>query len=410
MHIKKTNVFKSFSASLKRIFRARNIIIISNHKVDHVPLSGVMQVLLVVGTLGLFSGISYITGSYMAASSSLREKERKIVSTTQEKVRIGEEMALLKQDLTRLSQNGKELSAYSKFAMDTDSIADLHGLGSATPGLQLLGEDSEGLSNRVSYLEGRIQEIQNENDHLVIAIRERTDKKISDFEDIISMTGLDSAKLEHMAATGKNKPGSEMEDEAASSNGPPATTPDTDKKDSHIHGENEGGPFIPYDSTSFNDADRDLITNVDRMVLLHDIVEQLPLSQPIADAQTTGAFGKRVDPINGRWAIHPGVDLAGPVGSKIYATSDGVVVSAGHHAAYGNMVDIDHGFGIVTRYAHMSEILVNEGEKVVKGQQVGVQGSTGRSTGAHLHYEVRINDRPVNPVKFLDAGENVSEN
>jgi murein DD-endopeptidase MepM/ murein hydrolase activator NlpD len=152
------------------------------------------------------------------------------------------------------------------------------------------------------------------------------------------------------------------------------------------------------------------IGNVDRMVLLHDIVEQLPLNRPIVDAKTTGPFGKRVDPFNGRWAIHPGVDLAGPADSKIFATSDGIVISAGHRPAYGNMVDIDHGFGIVTRYAHMSKIVVKVGDRVNKGQQVGVQGSTGRSTGAHLHYEVRINDRPVNPVKFLQAGEYVSEN
>jgi murein DD-endopeptidase MepM/ murein hydrolase activator NlpD len=176
------------------------------------------------------------------------------------------------------------------------------------------------------------------------------------------------------------------------------------------HASNEGGQFIPYDTTAFNNVDRELLANVDRLVLLHDIVEQLPLRQPIAEAQMTGPFGKRIDPLNGRWAIHPGVDLAGPLGAHIFSASAGKVVNAGHKAAYGNMVDIDHGFGIVTRYAHMSRILVKEGDIVHKGQQIGFQGSTGRSTGPHLHYEVRINDRPVNPVKFLHAGEYVSEN
>ncbi len=413
MYSKKTGFAKSFTTSLKRFFRKRNIIIISDHKVDHVPLSGIMQILLLVGTIGLFSGVSYITGSYMTARSSIRDKERKLASSTIEKAHIGEEMDVLKRDLRRLSENGKDLSAYSKLIIDEHTGVDVHSLGSATPAPQVLGQDTDGLANHITYLEGRIRDIQDENDHLVMAIRERTDKKIDSFEDIISSTGLDSEKLERMANTDAAKPGSSDSDlsDSSSSRAVPAfpTTENASKKDSHVHGENEGGPFIPYDIASFNDTDRDLIANVDRMVLLHDIVEQLPLSQPINGAQTTGPFGKRVDPLNGRWAIHPGIDLAGPLGSKIYSTSPGKVIAASHRPAYGNMVDIDHGFGIVTRYAHMSKILVKEGDMVRKGQQIGVEGSTGRSTGPHLHYEVRINDRPVNPVKFLHAGDYVSE-
>ena len=415
MHIQKTGFAKTVIAPLKRFFRARNIIIISEHKVDHVPLSGIMQVLLLVGTIGLFSGVSYITGSYMTARSSIREKERKIASTTFEKVRIGEQMDALKRDLIRLGQNGNEMSSYSKFIIDGhDGITadvDPKSLGAATPSPQVFAQDITGLQSHVNYLEERIRDIQDENDHLVRAIRERTDKKIDDFEEIISMTGLDADKLEHQAVKGEGKSDSEDEtSEDAPSRAVPAFPGNehAQKKDSP-HTQNEGGPFIPLNSTALNEVERGLLVNVDRMLLLHDIVEQLPLSQPISGAQTTGPFGKRVDPLNGRWAIHPGVDLAGPAGSKIFCTSGGKVIAAGHHSAYGNAVDIDHGFGIVTRYAHMSKVLVEEGQIVKKGQQVGIQGSTGRSTGPHLHYEVRIEDRPVNPVKFLQAGEYVSE-
>lgn len=404
MHNKRTGLGKQFSVYFKRFFRARNIIIISEHKVDHVPVSGIMQILLVIATIGLFSGVSYITGSYMAARHSIRDKERKLATTTIEKVRIGEEMDVLKRDLMRLSQNGQEMSTFSKIIISSAGP-------SGAP--NVIGQDTESLANHITYLENRIHDMQDENDHLVTAIRERTDKKIDTFEDIISSTGLDSEKLERMASTDAGKPAA-ADDAAAtgdSARAVPAfpTMETASKKSPHARGENEGGPFIPYDSNSFNEADRDLLANVDRMMLLHGIVEKLPLSEPINGAQTTGPFGKRVDPINGRWAIHPGVDLAGPAGSKIYATSAGRVVAASHRPAYGNMVDIDHGFGIVTRYAHMSRILVKEGDLVKKGQQVGVEGSTGRSTGLHLHYEVRINDRPVNPVKFLNAGEYVSE-
>jgi murein DD-endopeptidase MepM/ murein hydrolase activator NlpD len=120
-------------------------------------------------------------------------------------------------------------------------------------------------------------------------------------------------------------------------------------------------------------------------------------------------FGKRVDPFNRKWSMHPGLDMAGPSGSKILATNEGIVIAASRVAGYGNMVDIEHKFGIVTRYAHLSKISVTEGDKVKKGQVIGVQGSTGRSTGDHLHYEVRIEDSPVNPVKFLKAGRYVLE-
>jgi murein DD-endopeptidase MepM/ murein hydrolase activator NlpD len=415
MYSKKVGLTKSFTSSIKRFFRARNIIIISEHKVDHVPLSGIMQVLLLVGTIGLFSGVSYITGSYVTARHSIREKERKLASTAIEKVRIGEEMDALKHDLLRLSQNGKELSSYSKFIIDEHAGSQARGLGAAAPAPQVLGQNTETLADHISYLERRIKDIEDENEHLITAVRQRTDKKIDEFEDIISMTGLSSEKLERIATSDEGLPYSKVAANTPVQAAAPRTVaafPATDtslKKITPDHGEDEGGPFIPYDSTAFSDTDRDLIAGVDRMVLLHDIVEQLPLSQPVNDAHMTGPFGKRVDPINGRWAIHPGVDLVGPAGSKIYCTSAGKVIAAGHRPAYGNAVDIDHGFGIVTRYAHMSKLLVKEGDIVRKGQQIGVQGSTGRSTGAHLHYEVRINDQPVNPVKFLHAGEYVSE-
>ncbi len=437
MQNKNTHLIKTFAAVLKRFFRTRNIIIISDHKVEHVPLSGLLQVLLLIGVIGFFSGASYITGSYMTARSALKDKDQKIVTTTLEKVRIGEEMDLLKRDLVKLSQNGKELSSYSKFIVDQYTSAAPHDTVAAPAEAQqfssgtLFGQSSETLLNRISYLEKRINEIKDENDHLVSAIHERTDKKIAYLEDIINMTGLDSEHLERQAAASTNKstdmsnavpvpmdssliPASLVTDmsnkNVSDCNAPETSDELTVKKDSHLRLENQGGPFIPADSSSFNDVDRELLANVDRLVLLHDIVEQLPLRQPVLGAQVTGPFGKRIDPLNGRWAIHPGIDLAGPVDAHILSASAGKVVSAGRRIAYGNMVDIDHGFGIITRYAHMSKILVHEGQLVHKGQQIGVQGSTGRSTGPHLHYEVRINDRPVNPAKFLHAGEYVLEN
>jgi murein DD-endopeptidase MepM/ murein hydrolase activator NlpD len=119
-------------------------------------------------------------------------------------------------------------------------------------------------------------------------------------------------------------------------------------------------------------------------------------------------FGYRSDPFNHRSAMHPGLDLAGPIGTPIYATADGTVARAGWNSGgYGNLVEIDHGRGISTRYGHMSAILVREGDRITRGQQIGRMGSTGRSTGSHLHYEVRIDGRAVNPMPFMKSTDYV---
>ena len=109
-----------------------------------------------------------------------------------------------------------------------------------------------------------------------------------------------------------------------------------------------------------------------------------------------------------RWGrMHNGSDFAGPTGTPIYTTADGVVTYAGWQSGYGRLVKIQHEFGIETRYAHMSRIRVVEGQRVSRGDRIGDMGNTGRSTGTHLHYEVRIGGRPVNPMKFIKAGRDV---
>ena len=131
----------------------------------------------------------------------------------------------------------------------------------------------------------------------------------------------------------------------------------------------------------------------------------LPVRAPlIGEAEVTSPFGYRPDPFLGRPALHPGVDLVQDYGAEIHATAAGRVVHAGPMGGYGDMVEIDHGNGLATRYGHMSEILVEEGQEVKEGAVLGRLGSTGRSTGPHLHYEVRVDGEPVDPERFLQAG------
>jgi murein DD-endopeptidase MepM/ murein hydrolase activator NlpD len=121
-------------------------------------------------------------------------------------------------------------------------------------------------------------------------------------------------------------------------------------------------------------------------------------------AAFTSGYGMRSDPFQGRAAMHAGIDLSGPIGTPIYATADGVVTTAGYNSGgYGNLIKIDHGKGIETRYGHLSSMSVREGARVRRGEMIGRMGSTGRSTGSHLHYEVRIDGRAVNPIPFMKS-------
>jgi murein DD-endopeptidase MepM/ murein hydrolase activator NlpD len=129
--------------------------------------------------------------------------------------------------------------------------------------------------------------------------------------------------------------------------------------------------------------------------------KMMPTMMPVAAPYNASAFGQRVDPFTGQWAMHEGIDFLADLGSPIVAAAGGVVVFAGLHPQYGYMIDIDHGNDLVTRYAHCSKLLVREGDVVQRGRKIGEVGSTGRSTGPHLHFEVRFRGAAQNPAKFL---------
>ena len=166
-----------------------------------------------------------------------------------------------------------------------------------------------------------------------------------------------------------------------------------------------GGPFESAGNATF----KALFNSWKKLDQLQDDVIAIPSDKPIrASVVFTSGYGVRSDPFHSGAAMHPGIDLAGSYGTPIYATADGTVLRAGWNSGgYGNLVEVDHGRGITTRYGHMSAILVHAGEHVTRGQQVGRMDSTGRSTGNHLHYEVRIDGRPVNPIPFMKSTDYV---
>ncbi|HLO75135.1 MAG TPA: M23 family metallopeptidase [Magnetospirillum sp.] len=155
----------------------------------------------------------------------------------------------------------------------------------------------------------------------------------------------------------------------------------------------KGGPFVPA-----------MPPAPDRWDRLQRALRVLPLAAPLAEYDVTSGFGRRVDPLNGRRAMHAGVDLRARLRATVRATAPGRVVFAGRRGGFGRMVEIDHGLGVHTRYAHLAAITVRQGQLVPLGKRVGLLGSSGRSTGPHLHYEVLVDGRARNPQPFLKAG------
>ncbi len=158
-----------------------------------------------------------------------------------------------------------------------------------------------------------------------------------------------------------------------------------------------GGPYIPAEKASYDD----LLKKVDDYLAT---IRMMPLGRPVSGA-ISSPFGNRIDPFNGQKAFHEGVDIRADRGEKVYATACGVITQAFKNGNYGNYVEIDHGNGYTTAYAHLQSFLVKPGESVEQGQIIGQVGNTGRSTGAHLHYEIRLNDRPINPAKYLKVAD-----
>jgi len=151
-----------------------------------------------------------------------------------------------------------------------------------------------------------------------------------------------------------------------------------------------------------------ILGGLDTMALYRLAAARLPFAMPVQGRfRFTSGFGYRRDPKGRGTRMHSGTDFAGARGTPIHVTADGVVTKAGWHSGYGNTVIVQHAFGIETLYAHMSEIRVREGQTVSRGDRIGGMGSTGRSTGTHLHYEVRVSDRPVNPMIYIKAASNV---
>ncbi|RED53461.1 M23 family metallopeptidase [Aestuariispira insulae] len=236
-----------------------------------------------------------------------------------------------------------------------------------------------GEPERALALLGEIESLHDTQMALVEQLTDDTSANIAQSEKVIASTGLDVERM--LALTG-----------FASGQGGPL--------------EQEGG--------SITGSSADLAMNVghlenkvQRWQALRKVLGCTPLVSPVDYYHLTSKFGKRKDPFTGKRAMHKGVDMGGWPGTKVFSTAPGKVTKAGNSNQYGRMVEIDHGCGIITRYGHLKKVLVKRGQEIGHRAVIGKLGSTGRSTGPHVHYEIRVDGKPVDPVLFIEAGRHV---
>jgi len=175
----------------------------------------------------------------------------------------------------------------------------------------------------------------------------------------------------------------------------------------------QGGPLITYEASEQdenilkNESFATLFESYNRLVTIETAIQSMPIIKPVEKYYISSKFGMRRDPFKRTWAKHNGLDMAGWHKTPVHATSNGKVIRAGWNGPYGKFIDIDHGNGFRSRYGHLSKILVKKGDEVSIEQKIGLMGSTGRSSGTHLHYEIWFNGKPINPLTVFKAADNV---
>ena len=237
---------------------------------------------------------------------------------------------------------------------------------------------------RAERMESRLDEVGEIQSAVVARLAQRTMTGIDMIERVVAMTGLNVNDL-------------------------------IDGMDIQGLGLAQGGPYfdIAGDYLITDDPNLEFQSSVvvlnqqmDRWEALQEVIRSIPLSSPLDHYRVSSGFGERVDPVNGRKAMHYGIDLKAPMRTPIMATAPGTVVYAGWRGQYGRVVEIDHGNGIRTRYAHLRKLLVKKGQEVSHREEIGLLGNSGRSTGAHVHYEILVDGKPKDPARFVMAGRN----
>lgn len=419
---------------MARLFRDREVMLRSNGRIRYLHLGQKIQILGFAVMTAAFGYAAYIFVAYMSFEQIIAAKDRVIDSTqsnylalhrqfTTSEVRfrsvakdleakhahllsLFEQNKILKDDLAAIRNNlwnsekvhHRILASRQALKQQLDQLeGKLQGVVSRNQhlagNLQIVEsalqsaidargktiEERDRLQTRIDQVRKRLAHLQDSQQQVLDRLSERTMVNIKQVKGLIAMTGL---KVEKFLGGSAN-----------------AMT-------------GQGGPFIaaPPDAGNAEEFETSLLGlnhQIDHWEGLQRLLRSLPLTAPSDHFYISSRFGKRIDPIRKKWSRHYGIDLAGVFKSPVLATAPGTVVSVRRHPKFGKVVEIDHGQGIRTSYGHLHRILVRRKQKVGFRHKIGLMGNTGRSTGSHIHYEIKVNGKSYDPMKFMEAGKYV---
>lgn len=320
---------------------------------------------------------------FRAAMDRISQQQSEILAADAARRESEQTLASLQTRLAEVTRHAAEAPAASGAEVASTLAAVTRALDSAVAARDAASADREALTAELADAELELRVTSRRQEEMVGQLRQAVAGSAGPMEDLLKQAGLEPDAI--LAKTRSEYTGS-------------------------------GGPLIPVgvstrsfpgDTATVSRFD-ELMVDVDRMNLLRIALGKVPYATPVLDRfRFTSPFGMRRDPKGRGRRMHTGVDFAAPRGTPIHATADGVVISAKNEGGYGQTVRIRHDFGFETVYAHQSRLRVKAGQRVSRGDHIGDMGSTGRSTGVHLHYEVLLNGRQVNPMTYVEAARDV---
>jgi len=371
---------------LERVFAPREIFISWGDRFHYLRVTARAQKMAAAAVLLIVAWSLLATAGNILDRNTLASKETEIA-------RQVHAYGALERDLGQAFENRAKMERRvraQKIKLTAQLEALRASLAQETTDRLALRDQRDAQSRRIQGLEKHLVALRDSEQDVIERLSARVREGAEAVEKTVAMTGLNVDDL--IAGT----------DIQVSSAGGYLTS-----------GLGQGGPYIPAQGiaaatrpgTELAAMVSRLEAQLDRWSDLREVVRRLPLSAPLDQFRISSAYGERRDPLTRRKARHLGIDFVAPVRTPIRATAPGIVIFAGDNDRYGYMVEIDHGFGIRTRYAHLRKVLVRKGQEVEHLGKIGLLGSSGRSTGPHLHYEVRVRGQSRNPMKYILAGK-----
>lgn len=384
----KPGLFARWKDAARHRFPDREIIVRANGQVSYLQVSHRRQIMGVGFAMALGAWALYASISYVVFDRRLADKNAEIEQAVTAYRTLKHSLTDAETKFVEIARNLEERNGQLQSVQDQNQALRRNlsaietVLDSVVAQRTRIASERQSLEARNVMLEARLKQIQSAQAEVLGRMGQRTLGEIAEVERVVAMTGLDADTMLNRSGTQRG---------------------------------GQGGPFIPalggkdfdglVEPANFTAAVLD--AHIDRLEGLQRLLRVLPLALPAENYSLSSGYGIRRDPVNGAMAMHYGLDLLGTSGQPITSTAPGKVIFAERMGFYGKMVEVDHGMGVTTRYGHLKDISVEEGQIVAAGEKIGTMGNTGRSTGVHVHYEIRVDGQPVNPMKFIKAGRYV---